>query len=209
LCDEAIRLARTVVELMPDEPEAAGLLALLLLQDARRDARVDEQGELVLLEEQDRSRWDADEIAEGVARLEAALRRGAPGRYQVQAAIAACHAVAPDPAATDWVEIAGLYERLAELVPSPVVQLNRAVAIAMAHGPAAGLALVDELGRDDRLQAYHLLPAARADLLRRLGRHEEAAAEYERTLALAPSDTERRYLNRRLEEVRRAAPSVS
>jgi RNA polymerase sigma-70 factor (ECF subfamily) len=209
LCDEAIRLARVVVELMPDEPEAVGLLALLLLQDARRDARVDENGELVLLDDQDRTRWDRDEITEGVALLEASLRRGTPGRYRVQAAIAACHATASDAAATDWDEIAGLYGRLVQLVPSPVVQLNRAVAVAMAQGPDAGLALVDQLGKDPRLRDYHLLPATRADLLRRLGRHAEAADAYERTLTLAPSDTERRYLTRRLEEARRAERSSS
>jgi RNA polymerase sigma-70 factor (ECF subfamily) len=201
LCAEAIRLARTLVALMPDEPEAVGLLALLLLQDARSTARVDEKGDLVPLEEQDRARWDRDAIDEGAALVEAALRRRRPGPYQVQAAIAACHATAANPAATDWTEIAALYGELARMTGSPVVELNRAVAIAMAEGPAAGLAIVDALHESGALRGYHLLPATRADLLRRLDRADEAAAAYRDALALAATDTERRYLTRRLAEV--------
>jgi RNA polymerase sigma-70 factor (ECF subfamily) len=201
LCSEAIRLARTLAALMPDEPEAVGLLALMLLHDARREGRVDAAGDLVPLEDQDRTRWDAERIAEGTDLLELALRRRRPGPYQVQAAIAARHATALDAAATDWAEIAGLYRELVRMVPSPVVELNRAVAVAMADGPDAGLALVDALDGSGRLDGYHLLPATRADLLRRLGRPDEAAAAYRRALALAPSDAERRYLTRRLAEV--------
>jgi RNA polymerase sigma-70 factor, ECF subfamily len=200
LCAEAIRLARTLAELMPDEPEALGLLALMLLQDARRGARLDDSGELVTLEEQDRARWDREEIEEGVRLLEAALRRGRPGPYQLQAAIAACHATAASAADTDWAQIAGLYQQLARLVPSVVVELNRAVAVAMAEGPAAGLELVEALEASGRLAGYHLLPATRADLLRRLGRHAEAAAAYRQALELAATDAERRYLTRRLAE---------
>jgi RNA polymerase sigma-70 factor (ECF subfamily) len=200
LCAEAIRLARTLAELMPDEPEATGLLALMLLTDARRTARVDDSGDLVPLEEQDRTRWDAEAIAEGLAILDGALRRGQPGPYQVQAAIAACHAGARDAAATDWVEIAALYRELVRMVPSPVVELNRAVAIGMADGPDAGLRLVDALDASGALAGYHLLPATRADLLRRLGRHDDAARAYRAALVLATTDSERRYLERRLAE---------
>jgi RNA polymerase sigma-70 factor (ECF subfamily) len=200
LCEEAIRLARTLVELMPDEPEALGLLALLLLQDARREARVDDAGELVLLEDQDRSRWNREAIDEGIALLEAVLRRGRPGPYQVQAAIAACHARAITSSQTDWAEIALLYGELARITGSPVVELNRAVAVAMADGPDAGLRLVDALVVSGVLAGYHLLPATRADLLRRLGRHEEASTAYRDALALVTSDAERRYLERRLAE---------
>jgi len=200
LCADAIRLGRVLVRLMPDEPEALGLLALLLLQDSRRAARVDAAGDLVTLEDQDRSRWDADEISEGFELLDAALRRGEPGPYQVQAAIAACHASATRADDTDWAEIARLYDLLARMGPSPVVALNRAVAVGMADGPEAGLALVDELERSGALAGYHLLPATRADLLRRLGRHDEAAAAYRSAAALATSDAERRYLERRLAE---------
>jgi RNA polymerase sigma-70 factor (ECF subfamily) len=198
LCAEAIRLARTLVGLMPDEPEATGLLALLLLTDARRTARVDDAGDLVPLEEQDRTRWDADAIAEGLHLLDAALRRREPGPYQVQAAIAACHAAAGEAGATDWVEIAALYRELVRMVPSPVVELNRAVAVGMADGPEAGLRLVDGLEESGALAGYHLLPATRADLLRRLGRPAEAAAAYRVALGLASTDAERRYLARRL-----------
>ncbi len=198
LSAEAIRLARVLVRLMPDEPEAAGLLALMLLHHARRAARLDEAGDLVVLEDQDRDRWDAGQIAEGVALLDGALRRGRPGPYQVQAAIAACHATAARPEDTDWAQIAVLYARLARLVPSPVVELNRAVAVGMAHGPAAGLALVDALRETGALAGYHLLPAARADLLRRLGRRAEAADAYREAAGLAATDAERRYLARRL-----------
>jgi RNA polymerase sigma-70 factor (ECF subfamily) len=200
LCAEAIRLARTLAELMPDEPEVLGLLALMLLHHARSEGRIDSVGELVPLEEQDRSRWDADGIAEGTAILDAALRRGRAGPYQVQAAIAACHANAPDASSTDWTEIASLYARLHELVPTPVVKLNRAVAVAMADGPDAGLALVDELETSGALPRYYLLEATRADLLRRLGRHEESAAAYRASMRYATTDAERRYLERRLGE---------
>jgi RNA polymerase sigma-70 factor (ECF subfamily) len=200
LCAEAIRLARTLAGLMPDEPEAIGLLALLLLTDARRAARVDDAGDLVPLEEQDRTHWDAVAIAEGLELLDGALRRGEPGPYQVQAAIAACHASAAVASATDWVEIAALYNELLRMVPSPVVELNRAVAIGMADGPDAGLRLVDALDRSGALTGYHLLPATRADLLRRLGRASEAAAAYRAALARASGATEaeQRYLARRL-----------
>ena len=201
LSGEAIRLTRILTALMPDEPEAVGLLALMLLHDARHATRLDAEGELVTLEDQDRTRWDAAEIAEGVALLEGALRRGAPGRYQVQAAIAACHATAREAAGTDWPQIAALYGELVRLVPSPVVELNRAVAVGMADGPLAGLRLVEELDASGVLDGYHLLPATRADLLRRLGRTGEAAAAYREALGLATTDAERRYLDRRLAEV--------
>jgi RNA polymerase sigma-70 factor (ECF subfamily) len=200
LCDEAIRLARTLATLMPDELEANGLLALMLLQHSRRTARVDEAGGLVTLEEQDRTRWDASEIGEGLRLLDDALRRDRAGPYQLQAAIAACHAGAADAGDTDWARIARLYERLAELVPSPVVELNRAVAVAMADGPAAGLERVEALEASGELAGYHLLPATRADLLRRLERPEEAAAAYREALALVATDAERGYLQRRLAE---------
>jgi RNA polymerase sigma-70 factor (ECF subfamily) len=201
LCAEAIRLARVLVSLMPDEPEASGLLALMLLHDARRDARVDATGDLVPLEEQDRRRWDRRAIDDGLQLLDAAIRRGQPGPYQVQAAIIACHATADTASATDWTEIAALYGELERMVPSPVVRLNRAVAVAMADGPAAGLALVEPLVESGVLAGYYLLPATRADLLRRLGRRDEAAAAYREALALSATDAERRYLERRLAEV--------
>jgi len=201
LCAEAIRLARALGQLMPDEPEALGLLALMFFHDARRATRVDAAGDLVRLEDQDRSRWDAAEIGEGVTILDAALRRGRPGAYQVQAAIAACHATAADAADTDWAQIAALYGELVKLVPSPVVELNRAVAVAMADGPAAGLELVAVLTASGALPGYHLLPATRADLLLRLGRRDEAAASYREALGLAGTDSERRFLTRRLAEL--------
>jgi RNA polymerase sigma-70 factor, ECF subfamily len=201
LCAEGIRLARLLAELMPDEPEALGLLALMVLHDARRGARVDAAGDLVTLEKQDRASWDKAAIADACAVLDAAVRLRRPGPYQVQAAIAACHASASSAAATDWTEIAVLYERLSGMVPSPVVALNRAVAVAMADGPAAGLLLVEQLEQSGALSDYHFLPATRADLLRRLGRGEDAAAAYRRALELAPTDAERRYLSKRLAEV--------
>ncbi|HEY0805510.1 MAG TPA: DUF6596 domain-containing protein, partial [Pseudonocardiaceae bacterium] len=201
LCAEAIRLAGTLADLMPDEPEVLGLRALLLLHDARRATRTDDHGELVLLADQDRTRWHAHEIAEGVRLLDTALRRGRPGPYQVQAAIAACHAAAADVADTDWAQIALLYGQLAKFTPSPVVELNRAVAVASADGPAAGLALVDDLAATGTLTGYHLLPATRADLLRRLDRTAEAVAAYRDALALAATDVEQRYLRRRLAEL--------
>jgi RNA polymerase sigma-70 factor (ECF subfamily) len=199
LCDEAVRLGKLLAVLMPDEPEVLGLLALLLLHDARRDARVDEHGDLVLLEDQDRSRWDRERIDEGTRMLERALRLGRPGPYQLQAAIASIHTAAGRPEDTDWGEIAALYAGLAALTPSPVVELNRAVAVAMARGPEEGLALVDRIGG---LEGYHLLHATRADLLRRLGRLDEAEDAYRRAHELATSPVERRYLERRLAETR-------
>ncbi len=201
LTGEAVRLGRLLAGLMPDEPEATGLLALMLLQDARSAARLDAQGDLVSLEDQDRTRWDAAKIAEGVALLEAALRCQRPGPYQLQAAIAACHAEARQAADTDWAQIALLYAELRRFVPSPVVELNRAVAVAMAEGPETGLALVDQLAAAGGLAGYYLLPATRADLLRRLDRRTAAAASYREALTLAPTEPERRYLAKRLSEV--------
>jgi RNA polymerase sigma-70 factor (ECF subfamily) len=190
LCAEAIRLALLLATLMPDEAEAHGLHALLLLQDARRDARVVD-GQIVLLEDQDRALWDWDEIAQGTAALDRALARRIPGPYQLQAAIAALHVNEH----TDWHEISLLYRRLGELTPSPVIELNRAVAVALSEGPEAGLALVERIaGLDD----YYLAHSTRADLLRRLGRGAESAAAYERALELAPSDVERAFLRSRL-----------
>ncbi|HEX4087920.1 MAG TPA: RNA polymerase sigma factor [Trebonia sp.] len=200
LCAEAIRLARLLVRLMPGEPEAAGLLALMLLQDSRRSARTDDHGDLVTLEEQDRGRWDRAEIADGQRVLQGALQAGRPGPYQLQAVIAACHAGADKAADTDWPVIARVYGQLGRINPSPVVELNRAVAVGMAQGPEAGLALLDALADGGALAGYHLLPAARADLLRRLGRPAEAADAYRDALALCGTDAERRYLTRRLTE---------
>ena len=200
LCDEAIRLGRTLASLMPDEPEALGLLGLMLLHDSRRAARVNRAGDLVPLDEQDRAQWDSSKRDEGTRILEGALRRGEPGPYQVQAAIAACHAQAPDSRSTDWHEIAALYGQLARMTPSPVVELNRAVAVAMAEGPAAGLELVDVIDASGALACYHLLPATRADLLRRSGRTADAAAAYRAALDLVHGEPERRYLSRRLAE---------
>jgi RNA polymerase sigma-70 factor (ECF subfamily) len=205
LSAEAIRLGRILAELMPDEPEAAGLLALMLLHDARREARTGPEGELVLLEDQDRSRWDPSEIAEGRDALGRAIRMGRPGPYQVQAAIAALHDAAMEAGATDWREIAILYGRLAELAPSPVVELNRAVAIAMADGPAAGLALLDALAVDGQLDGYSYFHAARADLLRRLGRFASAADAYRTALALTTNEVERAFLMGRLGEAESGA----
>jgi len=201
LCAEAIRLGRLLAELMPDEPEALGLLSLMLLQDSRRAARLDSAGELVTLEEQNRALWDRAAIEEACKLLDRAVRLRRPGPYQLQAAIAACHAQAPTAAETDWREIAVLYERLSEIAPTPVVLLNRAVAVAMASGPAAGLALIDELEQTGTLADYYLVPATRADLLRRLRRGAEAATAYRRALELAPTEAERRFLRRRLSAV--------
>jgi RNA polymerase sigma-70 factor (ECF subfamily) len=195
LCDEAIRLSRTVAELLPEEPEARGLLALMVLQHSRRDARTTPDGELVLLEDQDRARWDHDAIDEGLALLDAAIAGRRPGPYQLQAAIAALHARAPRAEDTDWPQIAALYGRLALITPSPVVALNRAVAVAMADGPARGLPLVEALA--DELDGYHLFHATRADFLRRLDRGEEAAEAYRRALELATNPSERAFLERR------------
>jgi RNA polymerase sigma-70 factor, ECF subfamily len=199
LCTEAVRLGRMLAALMPDEPEALGLLALMQLHDSRRIARVGEDGALVLLDEQDRSLWDAGAITEGRVLVERALRLGRAGPYQLQAAIAALHTEAE----TDWPQIVALYGELERLVPSPVVELNRAAAVAMASGPARGLELIDRI---DGLAGYVSFHAARADLLRRLGRKAEAAAAYERALALAPEGPERRYLARRLDEIRNGPP---
>jgi RNA polymerase sigma-70 factor (ECF subfamily) len=194
LCDEAIRLGKLLAVLMPDEPEVLGILALMLFHDSRREARTDADGNLVLLEDQDRSLWNPDRIEEGRRLLDRAARMRRPGPYQLQAAIAAVHAEET----TDWAAIAALYKRLGELSPSPVVDLNRAVAVAMADGLDQGLGLIDEIqGLDD----YHLLHAARADLLRRLGRDAEAAGAYRRALELAPNPVERAYLERRLAQV--------
>jgi RNA polymerase sigma-70 factor (ECF subfamily) len=194
LCDEAIRLGKLLAVLMPDEPEVLGLLALMLFHDSRREARTTPEGELVLLEDQDRSLWDAERIEEGRRMLERAARLRRVGPYQLQAAIAAVHSEE----STDWAAIAGLYGRLAEVAPSPIVELNRAVAVAMASGADEGLDLIARIqGLDD----YHLLHAARADLLRRLGRDAEAAGAYRRALALAPNLVERDFLKRRLSEV--------
>jgi RNA polymerase sigma-70 factor, ECF subfamily len=201
LSSEAIRLSRVLVSLMPDEPEALGLLALMLLHDARREARVGPNGELVLLEDQDRGRWDRTRIEEGKGLLERALRMRQSGPYQIQAAIAALHDEAPAAAATDWRQIAALYGALAAQAPSPVVELNRAVAVAMAEGPAVGLALVDAIAATGRLDEYLYLHSARADLLRRLGRTGEAATAYRRARELTTNAAERAFLDRRLREV--------
>jgi RNA polymerase sigma-70 factor (ECF subfamily) len=203
LAAEAIRLARMLAQLMPDEPEAMGLLALMLLHDARRDARTSPAGELVLLEDQDRSSWDRAEIEEGQGLLDRAIRANRPGPYQVQAAIAALHDAAPEAAATDWSQIAALYGRLASLAPSPVVDLNRAVAVAMAEGPVAGLALLEPLA--DSLAGYPYFHAAQADLLRRLHRPAEAAAAYRSALQRTTNEVELAFLRRRLREVEAAA----
>jgi RNA polymerase sigma-70 factor (ECF subfamily) len=191
LCGEAIRLAAVLATLMPDEAEAHGLHALLLLQDARRDARISATGELVLLDAQDRSLWDTDEIEQGRRALERALSFRRPGQYQLQAAVASLHYDEP----VDWRQIALLYGRLAELAPTPVVELNRAVAVAMADGPGPGLEIVDGL---TGLERYHLWHSTRAELLSRLGRDEEAAASYSRALELAPSEAERTFLESRI-----------
>src|SRR5271170_1726831 len=201
LCEEAIRLGRLLCELIPRNTELRALLALMLLHDSRRLARTSPEEEIVTLEEQDRKLWDRREIAEGVPLLEAALQEGARGEYALQAAIAALHARARRAEDTDWAQIARLYDALLRLQPSPVVELNRAAAIAMAEGPSSGLALIDELEAKGELSGYHLLPAARADLLRREGRWQEAAESYRQALAMVTNDPERRYLSRRLAEV--------
>jgi RNA polymerase sigma factor (sigma-70 family) len=195
---EAIRLGKLVASLMPDEPEALGLVALMLLHDSRSATRHSGSGDLVLLEDQDRTRWDRAEIDEGVRLLARALRPGTPGPYRLQAAIAALHAQAAGPDDTDWPSIAGLYAELLAVAPSPVVALNHAVAVAMADGPAAGLALVDGIEGAVGIERYHLLHAARADLLRRLGRPTEAAAAYRRAHELATTPADRRFLAGRL-----------
>jgi RNA polymerase sigma-70 factor, ECF subfamily len=201
LSAEAIRLARLVADQLPDEPEALGLLSLMLLHDARRPARVDANGDLVLLEDQDRSLWNRDQIQEGTELLGRALALGRPGPFQVQAAIAAVHAEALRPEDTDWEEIVALYDRLAAMAPSPVVELNRAAAVAMARGPEHGLELIDAIEARGELTSYSLLHSARADLLRRMVRNPEAAAAYARALALATNPVDRRFLERRLAEL--------
>jgi RNA polymerase sigma-70 factor (ECF subfamily) len=201
LVDEAVRLARILHRLLPAEREVTGLLALMLLVDARRAARVDARGEIVLLDDQDRSRWDTDKIAEGRRLVVSALTGGRPGPYALQAAVAAVHDDAATVATTDWPQVVALYDVLLTVAPSPLVELNRAVAVAMVDGPAAGLALLDGLAGDRRLSGYHLLPAARADLLRRLGRRDEAAAAYRRALELVGNEPERAFLRRRLRDL--------
>jgi RNA polymerase sigma-70 factor, ECF subfamily len=198
LSREAIRLARVLTALMPDEPEAHGMLALMLLHDARRPARIDANGNLVTLDEQDRSLWDRAQIAEGTTILGRALRQRRAGAFQIQAAIAACHASAPAAAQTDWAQIAGLYGQLARVAPSVIVDLNRAVAIGMADSPQAALPLVDAIAATGQLDAYYLLHATRADLLRRAGRLPEASESYRAALGLAPTEAERRFLRSRL-----------
>ncbi len=207
LCAEAIRLGRLVRTLMMPQspPEATGLLALMLLHDSRRDARLDEAGELVVLEDQDRRRWNREQIAEALPLVEEALR-GGPGPFALQAAIAALHCQAPRHEDTDWPQIVRLYEVLERVQPSPVVSLNRAVAVAMADGPGPALALIDRLAATGELDRYHLLHAARADLLRRMGSPEQAVASYQRALALVTNDGERRFLERRLRETQAPDP---
>jgi RNA polymerase sigma-70 factor (ECF subfamily) len=201
LCAEAIRLGRALAALMPDEPEALALLALMLLQEARGRARVSADGDIILLPDQDRLLWDRDAIAEGAALVETALRRGQPGSYQIQAAITALHAQAPSAELTDWAQIAQLYRVLGGINPSPVVELNRAVAVAMVDGPAAGLAIVDQAAVGGALGDYRWLYSTRGDLLRRLGRFNEASAAYARALALSDNEAERAFLTGRLRQV--------
>ena len=200
LASEAIRLGRLLVQLLP-EPEAMGLLALMLLHESRRAARMSADGDIILLEDQDRDLWDRAQIAEGVQLVERALRSRRVGPYALQAAIAALHAEAPAPADTDWGEVVGLYDVLMRVEPSPVVELNRAVAVAMRDGPAAGLALIDALIDRGELKDYRLLHAARADLSRRLGRKDEARTAYERALSLTRQEPERRFIQRRIREL--------
>lgn len=201
LCSEAIRIGKLLEQLMPAQAEPIALVALMQLHDARRDTRVDAEGNLVLLEEQDRTRWDRTAIGEGLERVERALRLAGPTPYGIQAAIAALHAQAPRSEATDWRQIALLYDALLALTPTPVVRLNRAVAVAMHEGPTRGLALLGEIAGEPDLASHHLFYAARADLARRLDRIPDAARDYARALELCRSEPERRYLERRLREV--------
>jgi RNA polymerase sigma-70 factor (ECF subfamily) len=201
LSAEAIRLGRLLVELIPERPGPRGLLALMLLHDSRREARVTPEGDLVVLDDQDRARWDQAQIREGLALVDETLRAGPADAFALQAAIAALHARATRAADTDWPQIVALYARLFAVQPSPVVMLNHAAAVAMAFGPAEGLRLVDQLAASGTLPRYHWLPAARADLLRRLGRREEAARAYREALALVGNEAERRFLQRRLAEI--------
>lgn len=200
LCDNAVELARLVVDLMPEEPEAKGLLALMLFHRARSGARVDERGDVVTLEDQDRTRWDRDEITEGQKWLATALGQGVVGSYQLQAAIVGEHVRYPAASNTDWCAIVSIYDQLFVMTGSPVVELNRAVAVAMCDGPTSALGLVDKIADSGRLSGYYLLPAVRADLLRRLGQFDEAATEYRNAIALVGSEPERRFLLRRLSE---------
>jgi RNA polymerase sigma-70 factor (ECF subfamily) len=201
LCSEAIRLCRTLCELLPGEPENLGLLALMLLHDSRRDARMNQQGKLVTLEDQDRSLWDHERIREGVMLLKQALHMRQVGPYQLQAAISAIHAEAATPQETDWHEIAAIYQQLLRLTPSPVVELNHAVAVAMSEGLELGLAQIDQLGACGRLEDYHLFHAARADILRRLGRRTESAEAYASALKLVTNKVEQEYLRDRMKQV--------
>jgi RNA polymerase sigma-70 factor (ECF subfamily) len=203
LVERALHLARMLRSLLPDEPDVAGLLALILLTDARRSARTTEDGALALLSEQDRNRWDADEIAEGIGLVREALGRRPPGRFALMAAIAAVHAEAPSWSATDWAELVGLYDLLVTIWPSPVVSLNRAVAVGLAEGPDAGLAALDALAGEPQLAAYGYLSSARADFLRRLGRTDEAVDAYRDALALTDNTVEAEFLSARLAEVER------
>jgi RNA polymerase sigma-70 factor, ECF subfamily len=205
LCAEAIRLTRVLASLMPDEPEALGLLALMLLHDARREARVGADGQMILLEDQDRGRWDRAKVDEGHALLDRALRMRRVGPNQLQAAIAALHDDAGTAAETDWAQIAGLYAVLGRVAPSPVVELNRAVAVAMASGPELGLRLVDAVAEAGQLEDYPYLHAARADLLRRLGRMSEAADAYGRARALTANTAEQAFLDGRIAETSRTS----
>ena len=207
LSNEAIRLGRLLVRLMPQHAEINALLALMLLHDARRDTRATPDGNIILLEEQDRSRWDKAQIADGLARVEAVLAGGRPGSYAVQAAIAALHMQAARYEDTDWPQIAGLYQVLLRIHPTPVVELNYAAAVSMVDGPEAGLKLADAIAARSELAGYHLLPALRADLLRRLGRKEEAAAAYREALALAKLEPEQRFLGQKLGELGKQAPA--
>ncbi|MBL8740432.1 MAG: RNA polymerase sigma factor [Myxococcales bacterium] len=204
LCAEAIRLGRLLARLLPSEPEANGLVALLLLQDSRKSARISDGGDIVLLDEQDRSRWDRAEIEEGLERVEVTLRhaRGRPGPYAIQATIAACHARAGTPAETDWAQIVALYDVLLRVHPTRVVELNRAAAVAMAFGPEEGLSVLRSIEASGDLDHHHLLHAAFADMYRRLGRMAEARTRYERALTLAQAEPERRFLERRLGETK-------
>ena len=204
LCAEAIRLGRVLSELLPGEPEIIGLLALMLLHDARRDARTTPDGELVILEEQDRGKWHADQITEGSALVEQALRSRRPGPYQIQAAISAVHCAAESMDATDWEQISALYDALLTMQPTPIVALNRAVAVAMSQTPDAGLALLDDVAVSEPLESYRLYHAARADLLRRARRSQEALAAYARALELTTNSRERTYLERRTRELTEA-----
>jgi RNA polymerase sigma-70 factor (ECF subfamily) len=201
LCAEAIRLGRTLCELLPNEPENLGLLALMLLHDSRRDARIDSQGRLVTLEDQDRKLWDQERIREGLALVRRALPMRDVGPYQLQAAIAALHAEAQSPAATDWPQIAALYQELLRISPSPVVALNHAVAVAMSESLEEGLQQIDRVGESGALEQYHLFHAARADILRRMGRQKEAARAYREALRLATNKVEREYLKERLHQM--------